>query len=238
MEPWRYGQVRFKHVWLRHPLERCRQAGAARSARPRPAAARRVCPHRQQHVGRRQPVDRRLVPDHRRHRRLGSLGRHQHSRPVRRPGRSPLPRPLRALGRRASISPSTSRGPRSRRSPRRRRRWCRESSRAPAPFGKGQGFGILKVLVPAIVRIAHRPFWLFPPERASLEDQMRSAVLTAYCWQSPSARRSWYMAAPALPTTCSRRRSDRSWRGTASSATARTTRRGRPDSGSTCATRP
>ena len=113
MNRWQYGQAKLKHVLLKHPLSDAVGEDLRARLDLEPAASGRVRPHRQQHLGRRQPGDRRLVPDHRRRGRLGPLRGDQHPRAVGRPGQPPLPRPVRALGRRAGISRRSSRAPRS-----------------------------------------------------------------------------------------------------------------------------
>ena len=98
MQSWKYGQERYHHALHPPPADGRRQRRDAREAERRPAAARRRRHDDQRHRQRRQPDLRRLVQDHRRHRGLGQLGRHQHAGTVGQPRQPALSRSVRAVG--------------------------------------------------------------------------------------------------------------------------------------------
>ena len=95
---WNYGQDGFHHALIRHPLSAVGQCRDARAAVRRPAAARWRRQHGERHRQRRQPDVRRIAQDHRGHRGLGQLGRHQHAGAIGQSRRPALSRSVRALG--------------------------------------------------------------------------------------------------------------------------------------------
>ena len=71
MQAWKYGQEKYHHALLRHPMSDAVNAATRAKLDGRAAAARRRRQHGERHRRRRQPGVRRLAEDHRRHRGLG-----------------------------------------------------------------------------------------------------------------------------------------------------------------------